>query len=59
MFIIIMKNITNNKMYTVQELHIFQDHSKDHYKSFHFHYSYNFHNLNILQRHVIHHINNC
>ena len=54
-----MKNITNNKMYTVQELHIFQDHSKDHYKSFHFHYSYNFHNLNILQRHMIHHINNC
>ena len=28
MFIIIMKNMTNNKMYTVQELHIFQDHSK-------------------------------
>ena len=40
--------MTNNTMYTVQELHIFHDHSRDHYKLFHFHYSFNFHNLNIL-----------
>ena len=34
MLILIMKNITNNNMYTVQELHIFQNHLELNYKSF-------------------------
>ena len=72
MAILIMKNITNNTVYTVQELHTFYDHLKLHYQSFHFHqyfhyilqpvyqlvsfYIYNFQNLNILQHHMIYHI---
>ena len=66
-----MKNMTNSTMYTVQELYIFYNHLKCHCKSFHLHqyfhcilqlayqlvifYTYNLHNLNILQDHMIYH----
>ena len=44
-----MKNITDNTIYTVQELHTFYDHLKLHYQSFHFHqyFHYSLHSLSI------------
>ena len=37
MTILIMKNITNNTIYTVQEFHTFYHHLKLHDQSFYFH----------------------
>ena len=67
-----MKNMTNNAIYIAQDLHTFS--FKVVYKSFHLHqcfhyilqldyqlvsfYIYNSHNLNILQNHMIYHIQN-
>ena len=68
MLILIMKNMANNTMYTVQELHIFHNRLKYYYKPFHFHryfhcilqlaYQlvffgiYNSYSLNTLQHHI-------
>ena len=37
MIVLIIKNKASNTMYIVQELHIFWNHSKSHYKLFYFH----------------------
>ena len=37
MLMIIMKNMTNNTMYIIQELHTFHNPSNYHYKSFYSH----------------------
>ena len=37
MIVLIIKIMANNTMYTVQEVHTIYNHSKFHYKSFHFH----------------------
>ena len=37
MLMIIMKNMTNNTMYIMQELHTFYNHSNNYYKPFYFH----------------------
>ena len=68
----IIKNMINNTIYIVQELHIFHNHLQFYYKSFHFHqyfhytlqlvyqlvfsYIYDFHNVNILQHNMIYYI---
>ena len=42
MLMIIMKNMTNNTMYIMQEIHTFYNHSNNYYKPFYFHQCFHY-----------------